>query len=145
MPDSPRTVKPTVKPTVNPIRRYVCSELTKPLPIYSHATIHNGIAYISAVQGFVPGTFSLPEGGVAAQAEQMMQNLATLLKGIGADFDSILKMTLFFTDMARDFPSVNEVVNRYMPENSPARSSIGVAALPRSCQVVVDCVVAVAE
>lgn len=141
MPEAPRTVKATPKP----IRRYVCSELTKPLPIYSHATIYNGIAHISAVQGFVPGTFSFPEGGVAAQAEQMMKNLDTLLKGIGSDFDSLLKMTLFFTDMARDFPSVNEVVNRYIPENSPARSSIGVAALPRACQVVVDCVVVVPE
>lgn len=75
----------------------------------------------------------------------MMKNLDTLLKGIGSDFDSLLKMTLFFTDMARDFPSVNEVVNRYIPENSPARSSIGVAALPRACQVVVDCVVVVPE
>lgn len=59
MPEAPRTVKATPKP----IRRYVCSELTKPLPIYSHATIYNGIAHISAVQGFVPGTFSFPEGG----------------------------------------------------------------------------------
>lgn len=126
------------------IKRYVCAALTKPLPIYSHATIHNGIAHISAVQGFVPGTFTFPEGA-SAQADQMMQNLAQILRGIGSDFDSILKMTLFFTDMNRDFPAVNEVVNRYIPEHSPARSSIGVAALPRAAQVVVDCVVVVHE
>lgn len=132
----------TAKP-VRPIVRYVCPALTKPLPIYSHATIHAGVAQISAVQGFVPGTFGFPEGGVAAEAEQMMRNLGEILAGVGGGFDRILKMTLFFSDMARDFPAVNEVVNRFIPEHSPARSSIGVAALPRGCHVVVDCSVAV--
>lgn len=126
-----------------PVTRYLCEDLTKPLPIYSHATIHRGVAQISAVQGFVPGTFNFPEGGVAGEADQMLQNLAKILRGIGGDFGRILKMTLYFTDMARDFPAVNEVVNRYIPAHSPARSSIGVAALPRGCRVVVDCSVAV--
>jgi 2-iminobutanoate/2-iminopropanoate deaminase len=121
------------------IVRYVCEELTKPLPVYSHATIHAGVAHISAVQGFVPGTFQFPEGGAAAQADQMLQNLSKILKGIGSDLDKILKMTLYFTNLERDFAAVNEVVNRYIPEHSPARSSIGVAALPRAASVVVDC------
>jgi len=125
------------------IRRYVCDALTKPLPIYSHAAIHNGVAQVSAVQGFVPGTFEFPAGGAAAEAEQMIQNLAKILKGIGSDFSKILKMTLYFTNLERDFAPVNEVVNRYIPEHSPARSSIGVAALPRSARVVVDCSVVV--
>jgi 2-iminobutanoate/2-iminopropanoate deaminase len=137
-------VDPKDQPTEGkPIRRFVCAELTKPLPIYSHATVHNGVAHVSAVQGFVPGTFTFPEGGVAAQADQMMRNLGKILAGVGSGFDRILKMTLFFTNLDRDFAAVNEVVNRYIPEHSPARSSIGVAALPRAAQVVVDCVAAV--
>ena len=127
----------------NQIRRFVCAELTKPLPVYSHATVHHGVAQISAVQGFVPGTFEFPPGDVAAQAEQMMQNLAKILKGVGSDFDRILKMTLYFTNLAQDFAAVNEVVNRYIPEHSPARSSLGVAALPRAAQVVLECSAAV--
>ena len=127
----------------NQIRYYVCEGLTKPLPIYSHATVHEGIAHISAVQGFVPGTFDFPAGGVVAEAEQMLRNLSAILQGIGTGFDKILKMTLYFTNMAEDFPGVNEVVNRHIPEHSPARSSIGVAALPRGAHVVVDCTVAV--
>jgi 2-iminobutanoate/2-iminopropanoate deaminase len=123
--------------------RYVCEELTKPLPIYSHATIHNGVAHISAVQGFIPGTFTFPEGGVAAEAEQMLQNLSKILKGIGSGFDKILKMTLYFIDMEKDFLATNDVVNRYIPDHGPARSSIGVAALPRNARVVVDCAVVV--
>lgn len=136
-------------PVQGAITHYLCEALTKPLPVYSHATIYRGVAQISAVQGFVPGTFSFPqaevttESAVAAEADQMMQNLAAILLGVGSDFGKILKMTLYFTDMARDFVAVNEVINRYIPEHSPARSSIGVAALPRACKVVVDCCAAV--
>ncbi len=127
-----------------PITRYVCPELTKPLPIYSHATVHNGIAYVSGVQGFVPGTFTFPaEGGVAAQADQMMKNLGAILAGVGTDYARILKLNLFFSHLDRDFFAVNEVINRYIPADSPARSSLGVAALPRAALVVVDCVAAV--
>lgn len=125
------------------IVRYVCADLTKPLPIYSHAVVYAGLAHISAVQGFVPGTFSFPGGGVGAEAEQMMQNLGKILAGVGSSYDRILKMCLFFTDLNNDFLDTNAVVNRYIPQHSPARSSLGVAALPRGARVVVDCVAAV--
>lgn len=126
----------------SPIERFVCEGLTKPLPIYSHAAVHGDTAHISAVQGFIPGTFTFA-ADVAAEAEQMLANLGKILQTVGSGFNKILKMNLFFTDMARDFAAVNEVVNRHIPEHSPARSSIGVAALPRGARVVVDCVVAV--
>jgi 2-iminobutanoate/2-iminopropanoate deaminase len=126
-------------PADKPIARYLCDELTKPLSVYSHAAIFDGVAQISAVQGFVPGTFEFPAGGVAAEADQMMQNLGKILAGIGSGFDRMLKMTLFFVNMERDFSAVNEVVNRYIPKDSPARSSLGVAALPRACRVVIEC------
>jgi 2-iminobutanoate/2-iminopropanoate deaminase len=122
------------------IVRYLCGELTKPLPIYSHAAVYNGVAHISAVQGFKPGTFAFADS-VADEADQMMRNLGEILAGVGSDYRKILKMSLFFTHMERDFLDTNDVVNRYIPEEGPARSSIGVASLPRGARVVVDCVV----
>lgn len=125
------------------IERFVCKDLTKPLNIYSHATVHGDTAHISAVQGFVPGTFEFPPGGVVAEANQMMLNLSLILEGVGSGFDRIMKMWLYFSQLDQDFPLVNEIVNLYIPENSPARSSIGVTALPRKARVVMDCLVLV--
>ena len=121
------------------IRRVVCPELTKPLPVYSHATVYRGIAQISAVQGFIPGTFTFPEGGLAEEADQMIKNLLVILRALNSNSTHILKMSLFFIDLDNDFVTVNEIVNLYIPDHSPARSSIGVAALPRRSRVVVDC------
>ena len=125
------------------IKRIVSKRLTKPLPIYSHCVIYQGLAYISAIQGFIPGSFDFPSGGLAAEAAQMMENLATVVDEIGTSFDRIIKMTLFLTDMA-DFPVVNDIVNQYIAD-SPSRSSLGVATLPRKARVVIECVFAVEE
>ncbi len=123
------------------IERFVCGSITKPLSIYSHAAIYRGTAHISAVQGFVPGTFEFPQGGIVAEANQMMRNLSSILEGLDTAFNKILKIVFYFKNMEEDFIFVNEVVNLYIPESSPARSSIGVSVLPRNARVVVDCLV----
>jgi 2-iminobutanoate/2-iminopropanoate deaminase len=127
------------------IKRIVSNDLTKPLSIYSHAVIYHESIYISAVQGFVPGTFEFPQTGVAAEAEQMMKNLSVILSDAGSSFDKLLKITLYFVNLKNDFLPVNEVVNKYIPNNSPARSSIEVSGLPRGARVVIDCVAAACE
>ena len=128
-----------IETSTGQIHRYLCDELTKPLPVFSHAVVHGGVAYISCIQGFKPGGFVLPDE-VADEAAQMMNNLSKVLAGVGSDFTKILKMSLFFSNLDRDFPAVNDVVNKYISSDAPARSSIGVAALPRGARVVVECV-----
>lgn len=130
---------PTTRDEAGETFRYLCEDLTRPLPVYAHATVYHGVGHVSGVQGFKPGTYEFPER-VEDEVDQMMVNLGKILAGIGSDFRSLLKMNLFFTNIDRDFAAANEVVNRYIPDHSPARSSIGVAALPRNARVVVDCV-----
>lgn len=125
------------------IRHIVASGLTKPLPIFSHATIYQGLIHVSCIQGFVPGTFEFPSPDAKAQAQQVLQNLKTVLEQAGSSLDRVLKLTIFFTDMQKDFAAVNEMINRYFPENPPARSSIGVAELPRNAKVVMECTAAI--
>ncbi len=132
---------PTTRAEAGETLRYLCEDLTRPLPVYAHATVYHGVGHVSGVQGFKPGTYEFPER-VEEEVDQMMANLGKILAGIGSDFRSVLKMNLFFTNLERDFAASNEVVNRYIPDHSPARSSIGVAALPRNARVVVDCVAA---
>lgn len=120
--------------------RYVLAEgLTKPLPVFSHATVYDGLVHVSCIQGFLPGTFDFPSEEAGAQAEQAMQNLREALRAAGSDLSHVLKMMIFFVDLERDFAAVNAVLNKYFPERPPARSSIGVAQLPRKGRVVIEC------
>ena len=126
----------------NDIKRIICDAMQKPLPVYSHAVAYNGLLHISAVQGFVPGTFDFPSKA-SEQAEIIMQNVGKLLQLGDSDFDRIIKMNLFFVDMDNDFQDVNHVVNQYIPQDSPARSSLQVVALPRGAAVVMDFIAAI--
>src|SRR5262245_29324378 len=124
------------------VRHITCAGLTKPLPIYSHATVHKGIAYVSCLQGFMPGTFEFPSGAALDQARQALSNLKVVLEQAGSSLRQVLKITIFMTDM-RDFPKINEAVNEAFPENPPARGSIAVAELPRDAKVVIEAIAAV--
>jgi 2-iminobutanoate/2-iminopropanoate deaminase len=126
----------------NEIKHIICDEMQKPLPVYSHAVAHHGLLYISAVQGFIPGTFDISDKA-SEQAEIIMHNLGKLLQLGHSNFDRIIKMNIFFTDIDNDFYDVNHVVNQYIPQYSPARSSLGGLTLPRGASVVMDFIAAI--
>jgi 2-iminobutanoate/2-iminopropanoate deaminase len=118
--------------------RYLSENLTKPLPSFAHATFHQDLIFTSCIQGFSPGQFELPKD-VAKESEQMFSNLVTLLAECESDLDHVLKITLFFTHLDRDFLAVNQVLDQFF-QKPPARSSIGVKELPRGCRVVVEAI-----
>jgi 2-iminobutanoate/2-iminopropanoate deaminase len=123
------------------IAHIISDKLTKPLPLYTHATVHNGVVYVSCQQGFIPGTFEFPSPAPADQARQSLANLKVILEQAGSSLRHVLKITIFMTDM-RDFPAINEVVNEAFPELPPARSSIAVTALPREAKVAIEVIAA---
>ena len=116
--------------------------ITKPLDIFSHATVYKGLIHVSCIQGFKPGTFEFSGSDAGSQAEQVLENIKTVLEQASSGLDRVLKLTIFFTDIDRDFEAVNEAINRYFPHDPPARSSLGVAKLPRNARVVMECTAA---
>jgi 2-iminobutanoate/2-iminopropanoate deaminase len=72
---------------------------------------------------------ALVSGGVAAETTQAVANLAGLLESQGAALSDIVKTTVFLTNMD-DFAAMNEAYIEAFGDHRPARSTIGVAALP---------------
>eukprot|EP00743_Colponemidia_sp_Colp-15_P001251 GILK01001374.1.p1 GENE.GILK01001374.1~~GILK01001374.1.p1 ORF type:complete len:325 (-),score=65.63 GILK01001374.1:145-1119(-) len=116
-----------------------CDKVTAPLPVYNHANIHNGVVYVSGVQGFIPQTFDFPSTQPADQARQVCINLRAILRDAGSDLQHCLKLNLYLTNMAH-FPQVNPIIDEFFPSNSPARSTVEVSKLPRDALVVIDAV-----
>lgn len=98
-----------------------------------------GLVFCSGQLGMDPKTGELVEGGVEAQAEQAMANLGALLEASGLGWGSVVRATLYLTDMA-DFAKVNAVYAKRFPNNPPARVAIGVAALPKGAAFEVDAI-----
>ena len=103
---------------------------------YSQALVTGGLVFTSGQIPLDPATGAVVEGGVEAQAEQVMKNLAAVLEEAGSGLDKAVKTTCFLADM-NDFAAFNEVYARYFP-GKPARSCVAVRQLPKSGLVEVE-------
>jgi len=109
---------------------------------YSQAVIWNGIVFLSGQIPLDPATGQVMEGDVVAQTERVLENIRAVLETAGSSLDLVLKTTVFLKNMG-DFPRMNEVYARYFGANSPARSTVEAARLPRDVQVEIECIAAV--
>ena len=96
---------------------------------YSQAIRAGGMVYVSGMLGIDPADGNL-KATVTEQAEQALKNLSAVLKAAGTDTASVVKTTVFITDMGA-FAAVNEIYARYFSAPFPARSCVQVSALPK--------------
>lgn len=118
-----------------------------PAPVgpYSQALVHDGLVYASGQIPLDPATGKLVEGGIEAQAERAFANLRGVLEAAGSSMDLILRTAIYLTDLSL-FPRVNEIYARQFSDGpKPARSTIGVAALPLGAAIEVDAVAALGD
>ncbi|MDQ3781744.1 MAG: Rid family detoxifying hydrolase [Actinomycetota bacterium] len=112
-----------------------------PLGPYSPAVEANGLVYLSGQVGLDPDTGSSVGDDVVDQTHQVMGNIGAMLGDIGLGYDDIVKTTIFLTDIA-DFAKVNQAYAAYVEDSRPARSTVGVAALPGGFRVEIEVVAA---
>lgn len=114
----------------------------KPIGPYSPAVRVGEFVFTSGQIGMTPEG-KMIEGGVEAQAKQVLANLKAVLEAAGASINSVVKTTIFMQDMA-DYAVVNAVYGEVFGENPPARSAVAVAALPAGALVEIEAVAFVA-
>jgi 2-iminobutanoate/2-iminopropanoate deaminase len=96
------------------------------------------LIFLSGQIGTDPSTDKLV-GGVAEQTEQVIHNLAAILQAAGRTLDDVVRVGVYLTDMG-NFAAMNEVYARHFAQPYPARTTIGVAALPLGAAVEMDLV-----
>lgn len=92
--------------------------------------------FCSGTVGIDPETGEARDG-VEAQTEQTLINLAAILDAAGASMDNLVKTTIFYAEV-NDFPTINTVYSRHMPDPPPARSAPANVALPRGLLISID-------
>ena len=106
---------------------------------YSQASLTEDLIFTAGQIGLQPSTGELIEGGIEAQTRQVLTNLKNVLEASGSRLELVLKTTVFLQDM-NDFGRMNAVYAEFFPESAPARSTVAVAALPKSALVEIECV-----
>jgi 2-iminobutanoate/2-iminopropanoate deaminase len=106
---------------------------------YSQAIRCGDLIYTAGQIGIAPQTGKLVEGGIEAQARQVLTNLSAILGAAGSSMSSVIKTTVFLHDI-KDFAAMNQVYAQFFPDAPPARSAMQVAALPLGSQVMIEVV-----
>ena len=97
------------------------------------------MVFCSGQIGLEPASGNLVGGGFGPQAEQAFKNLAAVALASGGSLNQAVKLTLFLTDLSK-FAQVNELMKQYFNEPYPARSTIGVASLPKGAEFEVEAI-----
>jgi 2-iminobutanoate/2-iminopropanoate deaminase len=113
----------------------------KPIGPYSQAIKAGEFVFCAGQIALDPATGQLVQGDAAAQADRILKNLSAVLAAAGTDLDHAVKTTIFLKNIS-DFAAVNEAYGKYFKNAPPARSTVGVAALPRDALVEIDIIAA---
>jgi 2-iminobutanoate/2-iminopropanoate deaminase len=104
---------------------------------YSQGVIADDLFFSAGQAGLDPGTGALVEGGIEPETERVLANLTAVLDAAGGSWGDVVKTTIFLVDMA-DFATVNTIYGRFVGDPPPARSTVGVAALPKGARVEIE-------
>ena len=104
---------------------------------YSQAIDLGNLVITSGQLPIDPATGAFPEG-IQAQTKQSLTNVRSILEAAGLTMDSVVKTTVFLSDM-NNFGAMNEVYASFFSEgNYPARSAVEVARLPKDALVEIE-------
>ena len=109
---------------------------------YSQAIKTGNTIYLSGQIPLDPVTQELVSGNMKDQIERIFENIKEVAISAGGSLDSIVRISVYLTDLG-NFPAVNEAMAMYFNEPYPARTTIGISALPKGSLVEVDAIMVV--
>jgi 2-iminobutanoate/2-iminopropanoate deaminase len=113
------------------------NEAPKAIGPYSQAIRSGNFLYTSGQIALDPATGNLVDGDFAAQVHRVFENLKAVLAAAGTGFSNVVKATVYLTDLA-NFATLNEIYASYFGDTKPARTTVGVAQLPKGGLVEID-------
>jgi len=111
----------------------------EPIGPYSQAIQAGNMLFISGQIAIQKSTGNLITENIEEETQQVMLNIAAILKEAGMDFSHVVKSTIFLQDF-NDFAKVNEVYGKCFPQKAPARETVEVSRLPKDVNVEISCI-----
>lgn len=131
---------------------------TAPAPVgaYPHARRVGSLLFLSGVGPRMPGSNEIPgnvldasgqliDYDISAQCHQVFANVRAVLEASGSRWEDLVDVTVYLTDMERDFATYNRVYAEYFQCDPPCRTTVGITALPTPIAIELKCIAAVTE
>ncbi len=137
-------------------KEFVSSRAPEPVGLYPHARRAGNLLFLSGIgprrrgSKEIPGVKLAPDGTVesydiAIQCRSVFENVRDVLEDAGARWDDLVDVTVFLTDMARDFPVFNRLYAEHFATARPCRTTVEVTALPTPIAIELKCVAEVRQ
>jgi 2-aminomuconate deaminase len=128
---------------------------TAPAPVgaYPHARRVGDLLFLSGVGPRQPGTNAIPGNvhdadgrlvsyDIEQQCRQVFANVRAVLEASGARWEQLVDVTVFLTDMTRDFPIYNRLYGEYFKGVDASRTTLGITSLPTPIAIELKCIAA---
>lgn len=127
------------------------STAPEPVGLYPHARRVGGLLFLSGVGPRVRGSKDIPgvtlddagnvvDHDIEAQCRSVFENVRRILEEAGSDWSRLVDVTVFLTDMKRDFETYNRVYAEYFRDNQPCRTTVEINALPTPIAIELKCI-----
>jgi len=128
----------------------------KPVGAYPHARRVGNLLFLSGVGPRDPATNAIignaydPDGrllsyDIESQCRAVFANVRAILEASGARWEDLVDVTVFLTDMARDFAAYNRVYAEHFTTAQPCRTTLGINALPTPIAIELKCIAVLPE
>lgn len=127
------------------------SKAPEPVGAYPYTRKVGNLLFLSGVgprqRGVkeIPGVKRDEQGNIVdydieAQCHAVFANVRHILEEAGSQWNNLVDITVFLTDMKRDFPTYNRIYAEYFKENQPCRTTVEVNALPTEIAIELKCI-----
>lgn len=136
--------------------KFNADKAPKAVGLYPHARRVGDFLYLSGIgprdpeTNGVPGLTQSPAGNFtsfdfAAQCHSVFNNVRIVLESCGAKWEDLVDVTVFLTEMQRDFSTYNRIYAEYFESNQPCRTTVGIDSLPTPIAIELKCVAYLGE
>ena len=131
--------------------KFMSDKAPKPVGAYPHARKAGNLLFLSGVgprnknSNEIPGVDLDKDGNVIShdieiQCHAVFNNIRIILEESGSKWDNLVDVTVFLTDMERDFDTYNRIYADYFKSNQPCRTTVGVTSLPTPIAIELKCI-----
>ena len=123
----------------------------EPVGNYPHARKVGNLLFLSGVGPRKPGTNVIPgvmmdgQGNtvghdIEAQCHSVFENVRIILEESGSSWDNLVDITVFLTNIQRDFDTYNQIYGDYFKNNQPCRTTVEISSLPTPIAIELKCI-----
>ena len=131
--------------------KFESDKAPKPVGAYPHARKVGNLLFLSGVGPRIPDSKEIPgveldkdrnviSHDIEAQCHSVFNNIRTILEESGSNWENLVDVTVFLTDMRRDFDTYNRIYRDYFKDNQPCRTTVEVTSLPTPIAIELKCI-----